>query len=211
MPSASGYTIAMRRTATNESDNETAAQPGGWFASVLFWLALLVAAVLYASVVLAPKVLAYLDLRDEYVANQVELVAREREVNYLSSVAGALRSDPDFAAELARIDFDAVRPGEERIAVEEHLSLQPRSLEAAAAVEPPNVPYAEFARELAALADRPKYRTGALLSSVILVVIAFSFFNGFQAEIEPDDDEDDDDDDDDDEDDTEWDDEDDDE
>src|SRR5262245_13427599 len=96
----------------------------GWLASLLFWGCLLVAVSLYGVVVLSPKVIAFLELDQEYRVNQARLVRMERQVEYFDKVAGALEKDPAFAAELARIEFDAAKPGETRIAVDKGLSLQ---------------------------------------------------------------------------------------
>jgi len=82
-----------------------------------FWLCLLFAAGLYAVVALTPGWSASLKLRDEYDRNQRQLVSLEQRTGYLRQVIEALETEPDFAAELARVDFDAARPGDERIPV----------------------------------------------------------------------------------------------
>ena len=94
-----------------------------WVSNLAFWFCLIAAAGIYAVVALSPKVLAYVRLQNECYANQVRLVSLERQVQYLGSVAAALKSEPEFAAELARVEFDAVRPGDERIPVDRHLSI----------------------------------------------------------------------------------------
>jgi hypothetical protein len=95
----------------------------GWILSLAFWLCLLLAGGLYAAVALSPKILAHLHLKQKFYENQIRLVTLERQVQYLGKVVVALENEPDFAAELLRVDFDASRPGDERIAVDRSLSL----------------------------------------------------------------------------------------
>ena len=95
----------------------------GILVSLLFWFCLVVAAGLFSAVALALKMLTNLRLRNECRLNQHQLVAIEKQVNYLQRVAEALKNEPQFAEELVRIDFDAVRPGDERIAVDPSLHL----------------------------------------------------------------------------------------
>jgi cell division protein FtsB len=91
--------------------------------NLAFWICLIAAAGIYAAVALSPKTLAYVRLQNQCFANQVHLVSLERQVQYLGRVAAALKSEPEFAAELARVEFDAVRPGDERIPVDRRLSI----------------------------------------------------------------------------------------
>lgn len=145
-----------------------------WIASLAFWLCLFVASVLFASVTLAPRLAAHIELKQEYSANQVELVGMESRMQYLERVAEALKTDPHFAAEVARIDFDAARPGDERIAVDKSLSLSapkydplPDEVETAPWYEP----LARFLAKSAAL------RPLTLLVAGSLVIVAFTFFH----------------------------------
>jgi len=88
-----------------------------WTVSLWFWLCLLFAASLYGVVALTPGWSASLKMQDEYDRNQRQLVALEQRTGYLRQVVDALQTDPNFAAELARVDFDAAHPGDERIPV----------------------------------------------------------------------------------------------
>ncbi len=147
-----------------------------WIASLAFWCCLIVAAVLFAAVALGPKLVTSIELRKEYLDNQAKLVAMENRAQYLDKVADALESDPQFAAEVARIDFDAARPGDERIAVDKSLSLS------APHYEPPptNIsqelpwyaPYAKF------LAGNSATRPLMAIVAAALVVVAFTFLHG---------------------------------
>lgn len=145
----------------------------GWLASLLFWGCLLVAVSLYGVVVLSPKVIAFLELDQEYRTNQARLVRMERQVEYFDKVAGALEKDPAFAAELARIEFDASKPGEERIAVDKRLSLQ--------APKPANQviddvdPIPWYVPTLKTLVENEDHRNLFLAGAVTLVIFAFTF------------------------------------
>ncbi|MEX2285591.1 MAG: hypothetical protein WD648_00800 [Planctomycetaceae bacterium] len=145
----------------------------GWLVSLLFWACLLVAVALFALTVLSPKVLAFLELEKEYHQNQVRLVRLERQVEYFDKVASALQTDAEFAKELARFEFDAVRPGEERIAVDRRLSLQASPppeplLQSTSSVEWYTLPLRTFL-------DDPRNRNRALVVAALLVIVAFAF------------------------------------
>jgi hypothetical protein len=104
-------------------DNSDSAEAGFRpFAALAFWCCLLLAAGLFAVLSLAPKLRSYRDLAQEYDTLERRLVSTERRTESLSQVADALEHDPQFAAELARINFDA-RDADERILVGPQLSL----------------------------------------------------------------------------------------
>ena len=104
--------------------SEEPADPGFRPAAALaFWFCLSLAASLFAAVVLAPKLRIYRELSREYDGLARTLASAECKVDALQKVADALQSDPQFAEELARADFDASAPDEERIPVDSKLSL----------------------------------------------------------------------------------------
>jgi cell division protein FtsB len=145
-----------------------------WTTSLAFWFSLLVAVLLYASVTLSPKALVYLEFRDSHHANQVQLVELEREVGHLEKTADALQHDPNFAAEMARIHFDAVRPGEERIPVDQKLHLDARVPAAAPASRVDRLtPYLPYLRTLA---GDSSIRMSCLAAAATITIVAFTFF-----------------------------------
>jgi len=95
----------------------------GWLASLMFWLCLFMAAALYGTATLSPKLLAFLVLDREYRTNQWRLVLQERQVAHLQKVIEAQTNDPAFMREQARSDFDVAELNEQRIPVESHLRL----------------------------------------------------------------------------------------
>jgi cell division protein FtsB len=145
----------------------------GWITSVLFWLAVLAAAGMYALVALSPKVLAWHDERERWRKNQERLVRLERKVEYLKQVANALESDPEFAAELARVELHASRPGDERLPVERRLALtadkQPSRTANGVVARP------WFEPILRDFAEDGTHRRWTLFAAAALVVIAFTF------------------------------------
>ena len=141
----------MAKVPLNESDSKF-----GWIVSLAFWLVLFGAVGIYASVSLSPKLLTYLELHNEYYVNQVRLVRIEKQVDNLSRVVVALENDPNFAAELARIDFDAERPGDERIPVDAELSLDGRPANASLAVPAASLPW--YGPLLEVLANSHRFR-----------------------------------------------------
>lgn len=146
--------------------------------SAAFWLCLFAAAGLYAAVALAPKFHTYLQLKKQHRGGQIELVQLEQQVHYLQKVVHALETEPAFSAELARIDFDAARPGDERIPVDPSLRLDDRPHEAAPMASlPVSYWYEPF---LDPLARNAHLRGGLLAMAAVLVVGAFTFLQESQ-------------------------------
>ncbi|MGC1274122.1 MAG: hypothetical protein WBC44_10480 [Planctomycetaceae bacterium] len=94
-----------------------------WAMSFAFWGVLLVAGALFATVALAPKLHTLVEQKADYATNQRRLVELEHRADELERVAEAIEHDPEFAAELAKVEFTAGRPGDERIAVHKELQL----------------------------------------------------------------------------------------
>jgi cell division protein FtsB len=146
----------------------------GWWGvvvSLAFWLSLLAAAGCLAAVALAPKLLQGQILAEQYAENQRRLVLLERETLQLAQVVQALERDPTFAEELARVEFDAYRPGEELIPVEPALRLDRR------VVPPPVARQRTWAANslMLRLATDQRLRNRLLLTAAGLVVAAFTW------------------------------------
>src|SRR4051794_36625698 len=108
-----------------------------WFGSFVGWFCLFAAAGCYGVVHLSPRLLTMVKLQHESDVNQLRLVSLEDQLQGLGRMAQALEDDPDFAAAMARSEFTADRPGEQRIAVDPHLSQQPHELAAQLQVAEP--------------------------------------------------------------------------
>lgn len=145
---------------------------------LLFWFTLLAAAALYGIVALAPKYLSFLEARREFRANQTQLVALQQQSRYLERTVTALESDPQFAAELARVDFNAVGPGEEKIPVDPHLSLDGRA-EPALRVPTPRLPW--YAPLVTLVAENERLRRNLLIAAAAIVLFAFTFLHESEA------------------------------
>jgi cell division protein FtsB len=105
-------------------DDANTAEPGFRpLAALSFWCSLFLAAGLFAVLALAPKLRTYRELAREQEGLERQLVTTERRTEALAKVADALEHDPQFAAELARANFDASSGSEERIPVDPQLSL----------------------------------------------------------------------------------------
>ena len=121
----------------------------------------------------------YTDLDGKSVRSQAQLVHLEGQVNELRKVVYSLENDPQVIRELARIDLDAARPGEERIALDSNLILQsrltsPYRLEA----EVTRSWYIPFLNSFAA---NHRLRVTCLAVAAVLVLISFTFFHPSQA------------------------------
>ncbi len=168
-------------TNTNTSAPQATTETvSGMAVSLVFWSCLLLAASLFASVALATKLAESLRLRDLYAVNQIELVAMERQNEQLQQVVQAIQHDPDFATELTRIEFDAVRPDEEIIPVTASLKLETRGAEVPHMQ--PVLPLAWYRPWIALLADNGPLRAKLLSAAALLVVISFTWLQPASAE-----------------------------
>lgn len=163
---------------TADSATEHGAESeGAWRVSLAFWFSLLLAAAIYASVALAPKLLAYVTTRSEFLENQANLVALEQRVAHLERVRVALENDPGFAAELARIEFDEAPTEEERIAVEPLLSLEsiPRDRRMSATANAGALPW--YTPLLERFAGNRTLRMSCLAIAAVVTLGAFTFLH----------------------------------
>ena len=164
-------------TPGGNSDNETVS---GLIVSLLFWACLLLAASLFASVALAPKLTETLRLRDLYTVNQLKLVSVERQNEQLQRVVEAIQHDKDFATEMTRIEFDAVRSDEEIIPVAADLKLETRGIETPRVQ--PVVSRAWYRPWLTLLTENDSLRSSLLGSAAVLVVVSFTWFQPASAD-----------------------------
>ncbi len=143
-----------------------------WPVSICFWLTLLLAAVVYGSVFLAPKLAVWNRLRFEHEQNAARLVELDNEVEYLERVEDTLRTDPDFLRRLSE-NSHLINDGE-LIPVSGNLLFgvddEEQKTETAA-----NAPPLQWLIERLA-ADR-SLRSGLLAFTAALVVLAFTFLN----------------------------------
>lgn len=163
---------------TKENPNEES--HFGWIISLTFWIFLFIAASLFAAVVLSPRYLSYLNLRNEYLTTQVQLVSLENQVEYLKQIAHSLEHDPEFRSEVARVDFDAVRPGEERIAIAPELALDVPHWNPNQKI--PLVSHFWYEPMLTVLSENQKVRSSILLSAAAIVILSFTFLHESQSQ-----------------------------
>ena len=146
----------------------------GFAVSLLFWFSLLIAAAAFAAVGLSPKLLEQARLSSEYATNQHRLVQIEHQNEQLQRVIDAIQNDPEFAAEMTRVEFDAVRSGEEIIPVEAGLRLEPRGLENIASR--PAAARIWYRPLVAPFAENDSLRRGLLGAASILIIVSFTWF-----------------------------------
>jgi hypothetical protein len=167
--------MTHERATTDDDSGETPFRP---LAALAFWASLFAAAGLFAVLALAPKLRTYRELSRDYDRLEHQLVATERRTESLAKVADALEHDPQFAAELARVDFDS--PGkEERIAVGPQLSLsvwdsEPATAAPGARPSPVALLDGPF---LNTLSDDRTVRLPLMAASSLLVLAAFVLCN----------------------------------
>jgi hypothetical protein len=145
------------------------------FTALAFWCSLFIAAGLFALLALAPKLRTYRELAHEYDSLHRQLVSTERRTECLAKVADALEHDPDFAAELARVNFDAPG-GDERIPVAPQLRLAAWDSEPMlAASHPASLAGLLDGPLLNTLSDDRTVRVSLMAAAALLVLVSFAF------------------------------------
>lgn len=141
--------------------------------SVLFWLCIFAAITVFAGVFLAPKLVALhrLELEQDELALRLDRLQRGNA--FLERVIDALENDPEFTAEVARFDLDAVAPDEEHLPAPPVLpGATSESVPTTADTASPWwLPIAETITE-----DRT-FNDACLLTAGALAVVAFTFFH----------------------------------
>jgi hypothetical protein len=141
--------------------------------SLLFWLTLLSAAVLFAVVALAPKLAEWMKVRDQYVQNAGRLVALEGQVEYLERVAAALESDPEFARRLAQASQPERSAHQQMIPVTKELVFG--GSERSHDVRPVTPPL--YSGLILRLASDQTHRRVFLGAAALLIILGFTFLN----------------------------------
>ena len=165
--------------ATKQQQPETTDSDPAWIVSVVFWLTLFIAAALYATVALSPKLERYLTLKRDHEAGQWHLVELENRVKQLDRVAAALEDDPQFAAELARSRFGAVQPGSDAISLSDELQIN--FTEAPPAPVEIELPW--YYAVVRQFASNAKLRWASLGTACGLVLLGFGFLHAKYAMI----------------------------
>ncbi|MFO1002635.1 MAG: hypothetical protein U0936_20080 [Planctomycetaceae bacterium] len=171
----------MAKVELIEKSEPTTAEPaqvsqsvGSFFMSVSFWLTLTVAGIMYAAVALSPKLAAWINVRQQYVANATRLTQLEDEVDYLERVAEALKTDPEFAKRLIRTNQNPEAQKAEFIPVSKGLLFGGAETKKYTA---PEVVRPAFANVVFHLASHEKHRTWLLAGSAGLTLLAFTLLN----------------------------------
>jgi hypothetical protein len=163
------------QTAADDLD-EPAEERERLLPSLAFWLCLALSAAILAIVFLSPRLRTYRDLRRQYDRGERDLVAAEANVDDLNRVVDALKHDPDFSAELARVDL-SVAGSEERIAVAPALRLNGISKRSRSLASEDKDRFAQSPLDtpfLDSLSDNRLVRSSLLGAASLLVLVAFT-------------------------------------
>lgn len=150
------------------------ARSSSWVISLAFWGTLVVAAVLYAAVTLSPKLADFAQARTRFRNNAYRLVDLESEVDYLERVTTALKTDPNFAKQLAFASHQPASHNESLIPVTQ------QSTSDVDEEDPSPAPTADvplWMKGVTYLAAHPDYRRWMLITSACLTLFAFTFLN----------------------------------
>ncbi|MEO1999002.1 MAG: hypothetical protein ABGZ17_27460, partial [Planctomycetaceae bacterium] len=99
-------------------------------------------------------------------------------IDYLQKVAIALEQEPEFAAELARVEFDAVDPKDRRIPLQSGLCLDGWVEADESQPQAGNLPW--FAPLVEVWAHQSSVRSATLATAALLTLLAFTFFQESQ-------------------------------
>lgn len=157
----------------NRSSETTPAKV--WTVSLAFWMTLLIAALMYGSVALAPRLYAWIDIRHGFIQNAHQLKTLETEVDYLERVRDALESDPEFVRRMADASIAEDAGDEELIPVSGELLFGSEDQLKERMSEIDATPGTTLALRLAV--DRT-LRGVLLVCAGLLVIFAFTVLNG---------------------------------
>lgn len=162
-------------TATASCCEPPEAETASWAVSLCFWLTLILAAGVYATVALAPKVAVWSQVRFEHRRNAADLIRLEQDVDYLERVQEALETDPEFVERLAGLSQQNADDGQEFIPVSGTLLFGYTAEQADSRLQRPAEP--RFHGLIMALATHVRLRTGLLTFAAGLTIFAFAFLN----------------------------------
>jgi hypothetical protein len=139
--------------------------------SYAFWSCLFFCAGLYGLVALAPRVYKHALLEQRLHVQQQQLVALSRQSERVGRVIQTLETDPNYARDLALMDFRPIQPGEQRLAVDEDLTGSALSDEPLLDAAPPDLPwYFPIAEHLTLNESAAK-----ILLAVAAIVVIYAF------------------------------------
>ena len=151
---------------TDDRPLPPSALPLPTFLDLAFWPALVLAGGLFALAALSPGAAEWRDVRQRLAVADARAAALRAEVDGLSRVSAALRTDPAFAAEVARLDLGLLREGADRLAV-------PAAPPPVALAPPPAAPAARWPL-IDAVAEDRRLRTGLAVAAAVLASLAFT-------------------------------------
>ena len=145
-----------------------------WLVSCSFWVTLLIAAAIYASVALAPKFCVWNRVRLQQQQNAEQLANLETEVAYLERVEKALETDPEFRRQAAGGNSKA-DPASELIPVSGNLLFGYQPVPIETDLQLATIPLYHSVAEL--LATDRSLRTALLALTTFLAFFAFAMLN----------------------------------
>lgn len=157
----------------DSTHTNTAEDGPSWTVSLCFWVALIVAVGVYASVALAPKFCVWNEVRLEYRQNVSQLIQLEHDVAYLERVEAALKSDPEFRDRVSGMT-ESFSKDQEFIPVSGTLLFGQSDQPVNAAVAPEMPGYHAYVVQLA---SQRTLRMSLLIFAALLTVFAFTFLN----------------------------------
>ena len=159
---------------TEDSESHDEGHKSTLAVSLCFWFALLTATAVYGSVVLAPKLAVWSDVRGEYDSNIRQLVNLEEDIEYLERVENALQTDSEFVQRLVGTSNPGQAPGEEVIPVSGGLLFGQSDEELCVSDDPAD---SFLSGTIIEVATNTQLRTLMLTLAACLTIFAFAFLN----------------------------------
>ena len=156
------------------AETETPPHSASWVVSLMFWLTLCGAALLYAAVALSPKAAEWITAKNQYSSNARRLAQLEDEVEYLERVASALKADPQFAERLAKASVPADPQDNQLVPVTEELLFGGYESTSRDSKSPQNSRWTDV---IFLLASSSRHRSILLTTAIVLTIVGFTFLN----------------------------------
>lgn len=155
--------------------SQSAHETASWVVSLLFWLTLVAASLMYSAVALSPKLAEWIAAQEVYIGNAARLVELEDDVEYLERVRAALESDPEFALRLARASLPDTKDRTNVVPVASELLFGGLAGKTDRKVSSSERPL--LSRTIFHLASHQPHRQALLISSILLTILGFTFLN----------------------------------
>ncbi len=149
-----------------------------WIGSIAGWTFLVTASLLFAGVILAPKILTYTKLQHDLTDRKLRLVMIEDAVERAENIAWSLEHDAEYQRSVVRKRFQSHQQSStEEVPLPPELSLQ-TEVNLVDRLTPPSAPYPWYTSLLIELTINKGLTSLMLLGAAVLTVLSFLTSDG---------------------------------